>query len=202
VTTIRPAPPSALVPVLAALLLAGGCGLFEPRNAADPTEPGQDFQPVPDAQTVVANLQSAVSQKSETNYMRCFADPATTPRPFTFVPSAEGVSQYGSLLTSWTRAEELNYFRNLKSRSSGSGFSDLQVSAPRTTIISADSVVYTCDYVFTFEHNDPNFPKSARGTLTFTLGPDNNGQWMIFRWIDFSAGNGITWSMFKGKFSN
>src|SRR5512140_1652214 len=134
------------LPVFAALLLVSGCGLFQPRSAADPTEPGQDFQPVPDPQTVVANLQSAVSQKSETNYMRCFADPATTSRTFTFVPSAEGVAQYGGLLTAWTRSDELNYFRNLKSRSAGTGFSDLQVSAPRMTFISADSVVYTCDY--------------------------------------------------------
>ncbi len=191
-----------LLPVVSAWLAAAGCGLFEPRSAQDPTEPGQDFQPVPDPQTVVANLQSAVSQKSENNYMRCFADPATTSRPFSFTPSAEGVGQYGSLLLNWTRSDELNYFRNLKSRSSGSGYSDLAISAPRMTSISADSVIYTCDYVFAFEHNDPNFPSSARGTLTFTMGPDNNGQWMIYRWVDYSSGNGITWSLFKGKFSN
>lgn len=192
-----------MMPVPGILILyAWGCGLFEPRAAENPSQPSLDFRPAPDAQTVINNLQSAISQKSETNYISCFADPATTSRPFTFVASADGVAQYGSLFTSWTRTEELNYFRNLRARSGTSGISDLQLTQKSPPAVSADSVVYSLDYVFRFEHTDATFPTRARGTLQFTLGPDNNGQWMIYRWIDFKSTNDITWSIFKGKFSN
>jgi len=187
---------------VALVLVTPSCGLFETRPAESPSQPSLDFRPAPDAQTVISNLQSAISQKSETNYIRCFADPATTSKPFAFVAAADGVAQYGGLFSGWSRTEELNYFQNLKARGTTSGSSDLQLTEKTPPAVSADSVVYSFDYVFRFEHTDAAFPTSARGTLQFTLGPDNNGQWMIFRWIDFKSTNDITWSVFKGKFSN
>jgi hypothetical protein len=199
--------PSAFDPLLlsaaaALVLVAWGCGLFEPRSAQDPSSPSLDYRPAPDAATVISNLQSAISQQSETNYIRCFADPATTPRPFVFDAAADGLAQYGSLFTAWSRTDELAYFRNLAARTGPTGTSDLQLTEKSPPAVSADSTVYYYDYILRFDHNDPTFPKIGRGTLQFTLGADNNGQWMIYRWIDVKSTNDITWSVFKGKFSN
>jgi hypothetical protein len=192
-----------LLSAMAALsFVACGCGLFNPRSAENPTSPGLDYQPAPDAKTVISNLQNAITQRSETNYILCFADPATTPRPFVFDAAADGIAQYGGLFTAWNRTDELAYFRNLAARTGPTGTSDLQLTEKSPPAVSADSTVYYYDYVLRFDHNDPTFPKFARGTLQFTLGADNNGQWMIYRWIDVKSTNDITWSVFKGKFSN
>jgi len=192
---------SALVGVCVALS-AAGCGLFEPRTPESPTVPGLDFLPPNDDSTVIANLESAVVQKNESNYIRCFADPATTSKPFTFVASSEGLAQYGSIFSAWTRTDERNYFLNLISHAIPVGASNLELVAKAPPTVTADSVVRYYDYVFVFQQNQPSFPDTARGSLMFTLAPDNNGQWMIFRWVDFKTGPAISWSMFKGKFSS
>lgn len=183
-------------------LAVTGCGLFEPRTPESPTVPGLDFLPPNDDSTVITNLESAIIQKNESNYIRCFADPALTPKTFVFVPSSEGLAQYGSILSGWTRTDELNYFRNLKSHGIPVGASNLQLFTKSPPTVTADSVVRYYDYEFVFQHDQANFPDTARGSLMFTLAPDNNGQWMIFRWVDLKTRADITWSMFKGKFSS
>ncbi len=187
----------------AGLALSGlSCGIFEPRTAEAPTQPGLDYQPALDPGSVISNLISAVGQKSETNYIRCFTDPATSPRTFTFIPSAEGLAQYGSIFASWGRNEELNYFRNLHARSTPTAYSDLQLTEKTPPSITPDSVVYYYDYVFQFEHSDKTFPTTAQGSLIFTIVPDNSGEWAICRWVDLQTTSATSWSMFKGKFSS
>jgi len=178
------------------------CGLFEPRQAEAPTQPGLDFQPALDPASVISNLIAAVGQKSETNYIRCFTDPTTSTRTFTFTPSSEGVAVYGSIFANWGRSEELNYFRNLHARSGPTAYSNLQLTEKSAPSITADSVVYYYDYVFQFEHSDKTFPTTAQGSLIFTVVPDNSGLWAIYRWVDLKTTSAISWSMFKGKFSS
>ena len=204
---MNPVPPgrrsrhAALAGMIVSCAIAG-CGLFEPRTPESPTVPGLDFLPPNDDSTVITNLESAIIQKNEQNYIRCFADPATTSKTFVFVPSSEGLAQYGSILSAWTRTDEGNYFRNLISHASAVGSSNLLLSTKSPPTVTADSVVRYYDYEFVFQHNQANFPDTARGSLMFTLAPDNNGQWMIFRWVDLKTRADITWSMFKGKFSS
>jgi hypothetical protein len=188
----------------ATLLFMGrgvGCGLFEPRSPEAPSQSSLDYQPPTDPSLVIANLESAVGQKSVANYTACFADPQKSSRPFVFIPSAEASSLYGSVLNNWSTAQEQAYFQNLIAKSSPNAYSSLFLTV-RDSLISADSVTYTYDYVFTFEHNEPGFAHTARGNLQFTLAPDASNFWSIHRWIDFKTGDDITWSMFKGKFSN
>ncbi len=189
--------------LIAGIALCGwACGLFEPRAAEDPTQAGSNYQPALDAPTVITNLTNAISQKDETNYIRCFSEPVAGGRIFTFIASAEGLAQYGSILSTWTRNDELNYFRNLHARSGPTSYSNLQLNEKSPPNVTADSVVYYFDYTFQFEHTDKTFPTVAQGSLTFTIVPDNNGQWAIAHWVDFKTTSAISWSMFKGKFSS
>ena len=178
-----------------------GCGLFEPRTPEPPSQSSLNFRPPTDPAIVIANLQSAIDQKNVANYVRCFADPATMRRRFVFTPSAEANAQYGSAFSNWDVTEEQAYFQNLTARSSPTAFSNLLLT-PKSSVVTADSVIYSYDYIFTFEHSDPGFPKTARGNLQFSLATDNSNFWMIYQWSDFKTGEDITWSMFKGKFSN
>lgn len=118
-----------------------------------------------------------------------------------FVPSPEGREQYAAVFSDWTAGDEQAYFRNLVARGVTNGFSNLFL-VPRDSVITADSVIYSFDYTFTFEHTEPGFPVTARGNLQFTLVPDANNFWAISRWSDFKTATDITWSLFKGKFGN
>lgn len=185
--------------IIPALLVS--CGLFEPRTPEDPSQASLNFRPPTDPAIVIANLQSAIDQKNVANYASCFADPMKVGRPFLFAPSAEASAQYAGVFSSWSFTQEQSYFQNLVAKSSPTAFSNLLLTL-KTSAVTADSVIYSYDYILTFEHNEIGFPKTARGNLQFTLVTDNSNFWTIYRWIDFKTGGDITWSMFKGKFSN
>lgn len=181
--------------------LASGCGLFQPRDPEDPSQSSLNYLPPTDPSIVMANLQSAIEQKSVANYVACFADASRGAAPFAFTPSADAAAAFGSTLMSWTIREEQAYFQNLISRSSQSAYAAVSLTLKSTTVTS-DSVISAYDYVLVFEHNDTGFPTTARGSLQFTMRQDASNFWMIQRWVDFKTTTDISWSHFKGKFSN
>jgi hypothetical protein len=183
------------------LLSLPGCGLFEPRSPEKPTVPGGGFTPATEPLIVITNLQDAVEQKNVPNYVQCFSDPVTGPRLFTFIPSSEGAAQYATVFRDWTIVEEQAYFQNLTVRVTPTSASRLTLTA-RSLFFGSDSATLEYDYVLIFEHTDPTFPQIARGNLQFALGRNSNNIWSIYRWTDYKTTNDITWSLFKGKFSN
>lgn len=187
--------------LLVAGILLSGCGLFEPRTPEDPSTSRLDFLPPTEPTIVIDNLQNAIDQKNIANYAACFSDVATGGKTYVFIPSAEASAQYGLALASWGVAQEQAYFQNLIARSPTNAAAGLQLTQ-KSQLVTADSVIYSYDYVFTFEHSEAGFPKVAQGNLQFVLAPDAGNRWSIYRWIDFKTGNDLTWSMFKGKFSN
>lgn len=178
-----------------------GCGLFGPRDPEPPTQSGLNNRPPTEPSIVIANLQSAIDQKNIVNYMGCFADPSKGSLRFVFIPSADAGALYAGALSTWSYQDEESYFQNLIARSPAQAFSSLSLTL-KTSTVSADSVVYSYDYVLVFEHNDPGFPRTARGALQFTVRVDNSNFWMIQRWVDFKTTPDISWSHFKGNFSN
>jgi len=178
-----------------------GCGLFGPRDPEPPTQSGLNNRPPTEPSIVIANLQSAIDQKNIVNYAGCFADPSKGNPPFVFIPSADAGALYAGVLSTWSYNDEQAYFQNLIARSPAQAFSSLSLTL-KTSTVSADSVVYSYDYVLVFEHTDPGFPRTARGALQFTLRVDNSNFWMIQRWVDFRTTADISWSHFKGNFSN
>jgi hypothetical protein len=198
--------PRMVIQTLLSLVLAGlgiltSCGLFEPRTPEDPTQSSLNFRPPTDPTIVISNLQNAIDERNVANYASCFTDPSKAGRPFFFTPSADAGAQYAGVFSGWTFTQEQSYFQNLVAKSSPTAFSNLLLTM-KSTAVTADSVSYSYDYILTFEHNETGFPKTAKGNLQFTLVTDNSNFWTISRWIDFKTGEDITWSMFKGKFSN
>lgn len=180
---------------------AAGCGLFEPRDPEDPSQSSLNYRPPTEPSIVIQNLQGAIEQRNPTNYIGCFADETRGAPPFAFIPSAEAAAAYGPTLTAWTLDDERGYFQNLVARSGQQAYASLALTLKNTTVTS-DSVVSAYDYVLVFEHNDAGFPRTARGSLQFTLREDAGKFWMIQRWVDFKSTTDITWSELKGKFSN
>lgn len=188
-----------ILPVLLPFL-AGSCALFETREPEPPSQTSSDFRPPIGADIVITNLQGAIAHKNLQNYISCFSNPARTQRGFTFIPTTQARAQY-STLDSWDYDKEQAYMNNLISHKTPNGFSNLLLTQ-KSIFSSSDSVVYTYDYIFTFEHNDPGFPNStAAGELQFTIAPDNTSFWSIIRWVDIPTTLPTTWSSFKGWFS-
>jgi hypothetical protein len=185
----------ALVAVLA------GCGLFEPRDPEDPAQGSLNFPPQTDPSIVIANLQNSIAAKNLANYTNCFVDQPAFTRPFAFTPSAEAAAQYPGALGSWSIQAERDYFQNLISKSPVNGFASLTLT-PKGETVAADSVLADYDYVFTFEHTEPEFPRTARGSLRFTILRNASNFWAIADWVDYKTTDDATWSLFKGKFSN
>jgi hypothetical protein len=178
-----------------------GCSLFDTREPQPPSSSTCASRPRTLPGIVITNLQGAVAEKCVSNYADCFATSSTSTRAYTFVPSGDAYAQYQSIFSAWTSIDERNYFQNLVTTGKVQGFSNLLLT-PKDSLVSSDSVTYNYDYVFTFEQTDTGFPNTARGSLQFTLGRDNDGiNWSIYRWSDFKTTNDITWSSFKGKFS-
>lgn len=184
-------------------LLPAGCGLFEPRQPESPTAPSDSFRPSTDPDALIENLQNAIAQKNVVNYERCFAEPSHAAEPFVFAPSSAALAVYAAVFAHWTVDEERQYFQNLVARSQGksNAVSNLTLTH-KTIIVSGDSAVHSYDYTLTFEHTDPTFPQTAIGTMQVVMGPDNNNAWVIYRWTDYKTTGDVTWSHFKGKFSN
>ena len=179
----------------------GGCGLFEPRSPEAPTQSSQTFLPATDPLIVISNLQSAIEQKSVPNYIQCLSDPLAGVHTFLFVPSSEGTALYASLFRNWSTAEEQAYFQNLTTRTTATSISKLDLTE-KTRSLAADSAYLEYDYTLTFENTAAGFPSRASGNLQFALQRSSSNIWTIYRWTDFKTANDITWSLFKGKFSN
>ncbi len=189
--------------LLAAFLAqcAAGCGLFEPRTPEAPTQSSQTFVPPTDPLIVISNLQSAIEQKSVPNYVQCLADPQSSVHQFLFVPSSEGTALYASLFRSWTTVEEQAYFQNLTTRTTPTSISKLDLTE-KSSSLAADSALLEYDYTLTFENTTAGFPSRASGNLQFALQRSSSNFWTIYRWTDNKTTTDITWSLFKGKFSN
>jgi hypothetical protein len=185
-----------------AAVLYAGCGLFEPREAEPPSQSGFQYLPRTLAANVLFNLQKAIEQKDVAGYIACFTDSLRSRYTFTFIPSADAAEIYGAILRNWTYQQEQDYFQNLVAkRRQPVGISRLDL-VPKDSVVSGNDMrTYSFDYVFTFEHTEPGFTQSAAGTLQFTLVNDNS-EWTISRWVDLKTTPGLTWSSFKGKFSN
>ncbi len=188
-----------VLPVLGGLLFLT-CNIFEPREAEPPSQSGFQYQPRTFPANVLLNLQNAISQKDPVGYIACFSDSTRGQMPYAFIPSADAADQYGAVLRNWTYQQELSYFQNLVAKSRlPQGFSNL-------TLIPKDSSgttsrTYGFDYTLTFEHTDTAFTQTARGSLQFTL-TETNSEWTISRWVDLKTRPELTWSSFKGRFSN
>ena len=178
-----------------------GCGLFEPRAPESPTQSSQTFLPPTDPLIVISNLQNAIEQKSVSNYVQCLAAPLAGVHVFLFVPSSEGTALYASLFRNWSPAEEQAYFQNLTTRTAPTSISKLDLTE-KTRSLAADSALLEYDYTLTFENTVAGFPSRASGNLQFALQRSSSNIWTIYRWADFKTTNDITWSLFKGKFSN
>lgn len=187
---------------LCSILSFESCNIFETREAEPPSQSGVQYDQQTFPSSVISNLQKAISEKNEVRYIACFTNPSPPQRTFTFIPSADAAEIYAIVLRNWTHQQEQSYFQNLIARrKQPQSFSNLTLIAKDSVVSGNESRTYSYDYTLTFEHNEPGFTQTVRGSLQFTLVNDNS-EWTISRWVDLKTRTDLTWSSLKGKFSN
>lgn len=181
--------------------LLSGCGLFQTREPESPTQPSDSFPPASVPDVVIENLQGAIEKKDAVNYARCFPASGRERQPYVFIPASGASALFSGVFARWSVDEERQYFQNMVAQTSTGAISALQISN-KSILESADSALYSFNYVLVFQHTGTTLPDTAMGTMQLVLGLDLSNMWVIYRWTDFRTTTDYTWSYFKGKFSN
>ena len=176
-----------------------GCGIFETRDPQEPETIRSTFYPPTSADIVIDNLSYSIIEKNSDNYFKCLSL-----NSFRYVPDSRSQQQWELIFNNWSVHAEKNYFDNLIARQEGGNSSAvLFLDNERLTQYSSDSARYQADYIFVFQHNQGNIPKSSRGRMSLTLATESDALYYIRRWEDFRQNDtDFTWSEFKANFSN
>lgn len=185
--------------VITVSLVHPGCDLFQTRDPEPPTQTSSGFKQPVTSDIVLDNLRTAVSEANADNYFRCFADTGSGAPPYLFNPSPEVLGGFAGVFSAWSPEEERTYFRNLgvpQNAAPSLGFSN-----QHQLITSADSVIYSMDYLLFYPHRRAGVPLSVQGRMQLHVGVDRQGRWSIYRWQDFKSTDDSTWSYWKAVFS-
>lgn len=176
-----------------------GCGIFETRDPQEPETIRSTFYPPTSADIVIDNLSYSIIEKNSDNYFKCLSL-----NSFRYVPDSRSQQQWELIFNNWSVQAEKNYFDNLIARQEGGNSSAvLFLDNERLTQYSSDSARYQADYIFVFQHNQGNIPKSSKGRMSLTLATESDALYYIRRWEDFRQNDtDFTWSEFKANFSN
>ncbi|KXK42672.1 MAG: hypothetical protein UZ05_CHB002002956 [Chlorobi bacterium OLB5] len=180
------------------VLFYQGCGIFDTRDPEEPVTIRSTYFPPVSADIVIDNLGYAILEKNSENYNKCFS--VTN---YSYVPDSRSQQQYEQIFSGWNITSEKQYLDNLINQQEGGNSSSvLFLDNERLTQLSTDSARYQADYIFVFQHNRINIPKSSRGRLNMIIASDENAFFYIRKWEDFRMNDtDFTWSEFKANFS-
>lgn len=181
------------------IMLFKGCGIFETRDPEDPQNIRSTYIPPTSADIVIDNLAFAIQEKNSNNYFKCLST-----NSFKYLPDSRSQQQYPEIFSLWDKQSEKHYLDNMiASQEGGNSTAILFLDNERLTQLSSDSARYQADYIFAFQHNKANIPKSSKGRLSLILATDDDALFYIRRWEDFRQNDtDFTWSEFKANFSN
>lgn len=183
---------------LAVLLLvvtaAGtGCSLFGTRDPEAPAgESGTFLQPDTPEQ-VIENLQAAIAELNTLNYRRSLS------AELVFRPTATAEAR-DAIWSSWSRAEEEQYFATLVAAANPTGGHSLVLNDESVTLVDASTTLLDATYVLTVNHRRPDAPTRVQGRLLWTIAQRSDGLWEITSWTDQELGVEATWSDLKAEF--
>lgn len=180
------------------VLFYQGCGIFDTRDPEEPVTIRSTYFPPVSADIVIDNLGYAIQEKNSENYNKCFS--VTN---YIYVPDSRSQQQYEQIFNGWNLNSEKQYLDNMINQQEGGNSSSvLFLDNERLTQLSTDSAQYQADYIFVFQHNRINIPKSSKGRLNMVIASDENAFFYIRKWEDFRMNDtDFTWSEFKANFS-
>jgi hypothetical protein len=185
--------------IIYCIINAGSCGIFETREPESPINTRNTFFPPTTAEIVISNLTYSIQEKNSENYVKCLSQ-----NSFQFVPDSRSQQLYEQIFNSWGHHMERLYMNNLiAAQEGGNSSAVLFLDNQQLTQLSSDSARFQADYIFVFQHNRINIPKSSKGRMILIISEDDDALFYIRRWEDFRRNDtDFTWSEFKANFSN
>ncbi|MDX9791166.1 MAG: hypothetical protein RBT61_10080 [Candidatus Kapabacteria bacterium] len=189
------------------LLVMASCDIFTTRSPENPNTGNTNFLPPTEPSIVLLNLVTALEEKNIDNYMNCFHSfTDESEYNLEFTASAEATTQFPSIFINWGVSEERRSFSAILAAVSTDRTPELKWINRKPFQETADSAVFTSDYIINIPGNDNTIPHEFAGRLQFTMTFRENGLWYISRWVDFNitVSDSIknTWSMLKAYYYN
>ena len=169
---------------------------FDTRDAEEPINSRSRLEIPSDPEAVLRNLQTAILDKSVTDYMYCL-----TPREdkFRFVPDPSISEQNPAVFREWNLAAEQNYMNQVRNYTPADSISRLFFDIISTEVF-ADSAVLRRKYTVILHHTyQGNVPRIAQGEAEFWIFR-NEGHWYIQKWVDIGSPSIPSWSSSKAGF--
>jgi len=170
-----------------------GCSLFSTREPEDPlTESGTFIQPDTPEQ-VVENIQASISELNTLNYRRSLSD------DFVFTPTASALARE-SLFSSWSRAQEEQYFSAMSAAAALNTGHSLQLNDQTFTLVGPGEFLLDATYLLTINHRRTEVSVQVQGRLRWQIIQASSGLWSLSHWTDQELGSEPSWSDLKAEF--
>lgn len=181
---------------IALCLCLTGCGVFDPRTPEAPDSGGGTFLQPDTPERVAENLQNAIAELSDQNYIRSLAI------DFAFEPTVSAAAREPLLWTDWGRAQEGTYFGRLKDAAAPFDGHSLELIDVTRTIVTDTRFVVDASYLLTVRHSrtDEGVPIEVQGRLIWEIVQGADGLWQLQRWTDQELGTEPSWSDLKAAF--
>lgn len=198
---------SKVILIIFIMSIASACDFFSTRNPQQPDIGKSPYIPPTEPSIVLVNLETALRDKNIDNYMNCFYNFGDKIRlEFQFFAATDALTQFPSVFNNWSANEERRSFNSIISSVAEGQSPKLEWVNRKPFQETADSAIFTSDYIVHIPNNDKNIPETYSGRLQFTMSFRDNGLWYISRWVDINAHfiDSIpnTWSVLKGFYYN
>jgi hypothetical protein len=172
------------------------CGIFEPRESAEPeTQVPWVSYPI-NKEQIMDNLIFSYNYPENTNnYEKIFTD------DFVFYFSNQDVNEY-STPVSLNKTQEnemlINFHKDMIGSEQSVSLENLSVIDDQDDIINNDSAILYRDYYLTIDGSDPEIYQ-GRAEFHLILGSDNF--WRINIWKDYRSTSNKTWGLLKNEYT-
>ena len=183
------------------LPLAVGCGWFDARSPAEPSESSVPWRQPTQARYVVENMENTLEGMDITLYGRCFD---TTVFAFHADPALAQLDP--GRFADWDWAVEEGSTRRLMQAveqywTQGDSGVVITLSDQEWLVNDVDSALVQCVYTLTAHHGRADVDSVAQGTLRWSFHRAATDRlWYVADWWDFAAEAGTAWSAIKGAF--
>ncbi len=182
--------------VLPLLILVGGCGFFETREATSPDFGDEIWIPPTQAFIVVENLERALEGGVFTDYQRALTE------TFTFVPDESDVATLQTERPGEAVFEDWDAEVDTETAQEISGSADsieLEFTFLEPEELLPDGRLRKYDYVLRLVREGGS--AEYEGQAWFTIAEQPGGEWLIESWEDVKTEPTLsTWGLLKGQF--
>ncbi len=189
------------------LLSIESCDIFSTRNPESPDIGNSGLLPATEPSMLIQNFENSLKSSNIENYMNCFYNfKDNTNNEFSFTPATDAYTQFPTIFNLWNFEDERRSITSIFSSINNENGIIVHWKNRKPIQETADSAIFTSDYIINLTNENQNIPNNFAGRLQFTMVNRDNGLWYISKWIDvnINVSDSIkySWSMLKAYLYN